>query len=483
MNAKDAWLKQVKYNRKRLKGLPRVGFNPNAGNVEHNIKMFNHMNDIGDLSNNPISGPFGGDVSAPAGDGTGMAMGESLNKALQTDTAYMLRNDGEVFKLEEIHPYIMNINTQPKVAIRSIINNPNDLSWFYQNTKQSLLKNLIQDFIVNCITNYQLNPNKVLELYNLFNIKNIETSSQSIDNLEESIIKINNMANQEFCRFRTSNELVNNGSSNKDIYFRISSHGFNWFNLIWDLVHNNRKWIESITIESDFESKGNSVIYNHNGHSFDHMKIEDFINLKGNPIIESSLLEEDKRTLSTEFKEFLKKHKDDFIENNTKNWISIYADAYVTHEESFIPSLTELILSKNKIDPLDKLNYVPEHYAEGLDQINLDPNDHTLTLGEHISGIGTAAFQSCQLLSEVTILEGCTTIGDSAFRDCPNLVEVTIPSTIKYIGKNAFADCWQLTDVYYNGDCSDWERININGIINKDSGFHHIHCLDDDYFI
>ena len=81
MNAKDAWLKQVKYNRKRLKGLPRVGFNPNAGNVEHSMKMFNHMNDIGDLSNNPISGPFGGDVSAPAGDGASMAMGESYTQS------------------------------------------------------------------------------------------------------------------------------------------------------------------------------------------------------------------------------------------------------------------------------------------------------------------------------------------------------------------------------------------------------------------
>lgn len=268
MNAKDMWLKQVKHHRKRLKGLPRVGFNPNAGNVEHNIAMMNKMLNVGEISNNPISGPFGGDVNAPAGDGAGMSIGESLKESL-TDS-----------------------------------------------------------------------------------------------------------------------------------------------NMI----------------------------------------------------------------------EFLRKHKNDFIENETKNWISIYADAYVTYEESFIPRLTELLLSKNKIDPLDKLNYVPEHYAEGLDRVNLkDTKD--LILNENISGIGAAAFQSCQLLDKVIIEEGCTTIGDSAFRDCPNLVEVTIPSTIKYIDKNAFSDCWQLIDVYYNGYCADWERININGIINKDSGFHHIHCLDDDYFI
>ena len=59
MNAKDAWMKQVKHNRKRLKGLPRVGFNPNAGNVEHNISMFNTMNSpTGGPSTNPC-GPMG----------------------------------------------------------------------------------------------------------------------------------------------------------------------------------------------------------------------------------------------------------------------------------------------------------------------------------------------------------------------------------------------------------------------------------------
>lgn len=269
MNAKDAWLKQVKHHKKRLKGLPRVGFNPNVGNVEHNISMMNKMLNVGEISNNPISGPFGGDVSAPAGDGAGISMGESLKESF-TD------------------------------------------------------------------------PNMI---------------------------------------------------------------------------------------------------------------------------------------------EFLRKHKNDFIENETKNWISIYADAYVTYEESFIPRFTELILSKNKVDPLDKLNYVPEHYAEGLDQINLDPNDHTLTLGEHISGIGTAAFQSCQLLSEVTILEGCTTIGDSAFRGCPNLTEITLPWSIKYIDKNAFADCWQLRDVYYNGTIEDWEKIRITSYFKKGSDFDRIHCLDDDLIL
>lgn len=55
-----------KKKKKRLGGT----LNPDAGNVEHNINMFNHMNNPTDgPSNNPVSGPFGGDVSAPSSDG------------------------------------------------------------------------------------------------------------------------------------------------------------------------------------------------------------------------------------------------------------------------------------------------------------------------------------------------------------------------------------------------------------------------------
>lgn len=70
--------KRAKKHKKKQKGLPALSrLNTNAGNVEHNVNMFNHMNSPAEgPSNNPISGPFGGDVSAPAGGG----MGESLDK-------------------------------------------------------------------------------------------------------------------------------------------------------------------------------------------------------------------------------------------------------------------------------------------------------------------------------------------------------------------------------------------------------------------
>ncbi len=71
--------KRANEHRKRQRGLALTYLNTDAGNVEHNVAMFNKMNSPIDAPmNNPISGPFGGDVSAPAGECA--AMGEGLEK-------------------------------------------------------------------------------------------------------------------------------------------------------------------------------------------------------------------------------------------------------------------------------------------------------------------------------------------------------------------------------------------------------------------
>ena len=65
--------KKVDESKKKKK--PFDSINTNAGNVEHNIAMFNKMNSpIEGPCTNPVSGPFGGDV------GGGEAMGEAVEK-------------------------------------------------------------------------------------------------------------------------------------------------------------------------------------------------------------------------------------------------------------------------------------------------------------------------------------------------------------------------------------------------------------------
>lgn len=289
MNAKDAWLKQVKYNRKRLKGLPRVGFNPNAGNVEHSMKMFNHMNDIGDLSNNPISGPFGGDVSAPAGDGAGMSMGESLDESLQAGSAYMLKNTGELIKCDLVHPYLKaDHQSNNYESIRELfLVHPNDLIWFYNHIENEDTKNLLKQIIQSVKANAEYYGIWHFEIFDDLEKSIHFNDTQAIDNsndIEVLFELANQKVNQDFCRVRTSN-IITAGNS-RDIYFRIGSHGFNWFDLIWNVVYENRKWISSVTIIGDKQSRGESFVYSHNGEKIEEMKTDDFVNISGRPVFE-----------------------------------------------------------------------------------------------------------------------------------------------------------------------------------------------------
>lgn len=74
-----------KVDEAKKKKKPFDSINTNAGNVEHNIAMFNKMNSpIEGPCTNPVSGPFGGDV------GGGEAMGEAFEGS---DTWVLIKTD------------------------------------------------------------------------------------------------------------------------------------------------------------------------------------------------------------------------------------------------------------------------------------------------------------------------------------------------------------------------------------------------------
>ncbi len=70
-----------------------------------------------------------------------------------------------------------------------------------------------------------------------------------------------------------------------------------------------------------------------------------------------------------------------------------------------------------------------------------------ITLGEHVSGIGSFAFSRSSLQS-ITIPEGVETIEYAAFYYCEDLTEVNIPSTVTSIGDKAFAGTPWLESFY-----------------------------------
>lgn len=112
--------KRAKMHKKKQRGWPALmRINKNAGNVELNNSIFNHISNVGDLSNNPISGPFGGDVSAPT------AMGESLDLP-------SIENSDITYNIDSSLGYFDYITKEEVMQIaKNIINEATNGSFIY----------------------------------------------------------------------------------------------------------------------------------------------------------------------------------------------------------------------------------------------------------------------------------------------------------------------------------------------------------------
>lgn len=97
-------------------------------------------------------------------------------------------------------------------------------------------------------------------------------------------------------------------------------------------------------------------------------------------------------------------------------------------------------------------------------------NNGTLT----ISGSGMitqTSVKNCgHSLSEikkVIIKKGITSIGACAFYVCSSLNSIEIPNSVRSIGDWAFDGCNSLTDVYYTGNKTQWEKVDISSYGNQ----------------
>lgn len=224
---------------------------------------------------------------------------------LRNNTPYMVRNDGRVFECESIHPYIIyEPEDDLELMVSGIASNPEQLVWFYKNTLQKDTKERIircVQYLANILFFVDTHKrddlswlgelNDIKDLMDTFHIqpKEItEVTYSTLDTLEELFKELNNLTNQEFLRVRTGGEYWEEGS--EEIFFRISSVDFNWFGIIWQLVYDNRNRITNVTIESDRQSgrKEGLFVYVINGKAINHMPVEEFLTLEGNPVVESS---------------------------------------------------------------------------------------------------------------------------------------------------------------------------------------------------
>ena len=69
------------------------------------------------------------------------------------------------------------------------------------------------------------------------------------------------------------------------------------------------------------------------------------------------------------------------------------------------------------------------------------------TSGSLLNQLGNSVFQSCGVLSSVTLSSTLKSIGTSCFKNCSVLPSITIPNTVTLINTNCFQDCTSLTNI------------------------------------
>ena len=188
-------------------------------------------------------------------------------------TPYMLRNDGKLFKCGNVHPYVRYFHqTKLEDILSDKLEFRNILLWFDSHTQYESTKRLI----------YSILTYLKFDTENNYDSKPVESDEE----LWSYINLLTDETNQEFCKVRTSALLY--GGSKDNIYFRISSIGFNWFDNIWNVIMNNQDRLSEITICKDTSTFGNNFeSYKINGQSIIDFPVKEFLTLSGNPLIEN----------------------------------------------------------------------------------------------------------------------------------------------------------------------------------------------------
>lgn len=193
--------------------------------------------------------------------------------------AWMLRNDGKAFPCMH-HLYVMNdedLASEAEVAAFIYSTNSGDKEyaahvldcWMALLIEDKLMYDYTEDELDETISNavkslpyrflYPISTQQLLE------IRRHENSYSNIDEFYDYVDEIHSnreyisdtikkSLNQQFCRVRYGGQYDSKGTS--DIWFRISSVGFNWANVIYIFTAENYKKldVDRIYICRDYES-------------------------------------------------------------------------------------------------------------------------------------------------------------------------------------------------------------------------------------
>ena len=146
--------------------------------------------------------------------------------------------------------------------------------------------------------------------------------------------------------------------------------------------------------------------------------------------------------IDKELEEFIEAHKE-LIDGH--RWAELYAELFDTFwcfdagDCNQIGKFTELLISEG-VEPLERLDYIPEHYLTGA-------SIEKFVIPKHIKRIKQFAFANCSQLIDVIIPNGVTNIDYGAFCGCESLVQAHIPDSVTELGLSIFSGCVKLVGV------------------------------------
>ena len=161
------------------------------------------------------------------------------------------------------------------ICIQFIAAYVDKFEWRIQNTRSERLLQIIKD-----------RPYRFISSNFVFKHSEEINEADKVDRISARELVVNEL-NQEFLRARFGG-MYNTNSNSSEMVFRISSVGFNWYNIIWQFVYERRNNIRSVAIVRDEEAT-DYVYTSNSGDRYWMMLIKDFIEESVNPVVETNL--------------------------------------------------------------------------------------------------------------------------------------------------------------------------------------------------
>ena len=230
---------------------------------------------------------------------------ESMNKAIEqqlkesvglaVDTPYMMRHDGQVLEISfskdglRDHPYVVDrVRRNSRQFLSDTLHDKLPcLEWFYKNTQSDALKEDIQAFYQCLIKSNFENiqgtdlEKQISEEFDLPAKHEATGLIYSLKDAEMELELIEQSTNQEFLRFRLQKSF-----QGYDIFCRISSRDFNWYDNICKFIFDHYNQLNTITVSNDVFTGVENQPKTYKGQPIVYLPIKEFISFSGRPILE-----------------------------------------------------------------------------------------------------------------------------------------------------------------------------------------------------